>query len=606
MSADVREIVLGPWNPGLASDLPRELLPLSTLLRHANATTSVAAALELADFTGLPWEDLTELRPERLVLHELLIRITADLSVPDGQKYEHLGINFRAMTQTIMDKYIAPHMPEVTSAFADMRRDAAAQAAAELRRTLFRDRSAPPAAQEATARRGWLARLTRRPSAADPRPPSVAVEDDHQRFQGEWAAKAAAAEEPLAQALYGSLARIGAAIYHRHGRLIGSQSLFETLCLTLVCNGYGSALIGRLIAPYVAEAAVAEAYRVLPAQPKPVVINIKGASASGKSTMRPLQRELARTLGVAWQEFALVSPDIWRKYLLDYASLGAARRYAGTLTGHELAIIDRKLDRYMALKGESGRMTHLLIDRFRFDSFASEPGREDGSRLLTRFGNTVYLNFMITPPEATVERAWKRGEQFGRYKALDDILAHNVEAYTGMPRLFFLWARKPSMDVHYEFLDNSVAEGERPRTVAFGSNGYIAILDVHALVNVDRFAKINIAARSPAELYPAETAAGSEAHAHFLAQCAQKMRAVDFADFATGRIYARLEEGELVWSDPDVLDAAMANDAVRLAMRTVAPQLVDAGPGSGVTPRYLDHGSARTLGAWGGHAPSRP
>ncbi|WP_204338098.1 hypothetical protein, partial [Proteus mirabilis] len=121
---------------------------------------------------------------------------------------------------------------------------------------------------------------------------------------------------------------------------------------------------------------------------------------------------------------------IWRKYLLDYGALGPATRYAGTLTGHEVEIVDRKLDSYMARKAQEGRMSHLLIDRFRFDSFAADSTRQDGSQLLTRFGHIVYMLFMITPPDATVERAWARGEMFGRYKAVDDLLAHNVEAYT--------------------------------------------------------------------------------------------------------------------------------------------------------------------------------
>ena len=94
----------------------------------------------------------------------------------------------------------------------------------------------------------------------------------------------------------------------------------------------------------------------------------------------------------------------------------------------------------MAQKAEHVGMSHLLIDRFRFDSFALDPDEEEGSRLLTRFGRLVYMFFMITPPDATVERAWLRGQQVGRYKAVDDLLAHNVEAYTGMPRLFFTWA----------------------------------------------------------------------------------------------------------------------------------------------------------------------
>src|ERR1019366_9930862 len=86
-------------------------------------------------------------------------------------------------------------------------------------------------------------------------------------------------------------------------------------------------------------------------------------------------------------------------------------------------------------------------------------GRQVSSKLLTRFGDLVYMFFMITPPELTVERAWKRGLKVGRYKAVEDLLAHNVEAYTGMPELFFTWALIAGKCVHYEFLDNSVAEG---------------------------------------------------------------------------------------------------------------------------------------------------
>ena len=131
----------------------------------------------------------------------------------------------------------------------------------------------------------------------------------------------------------------------------------------------------------------------------------------------------------------------------------------------------------MADRAANGKMPHLLIDRFRFDSFV--PNLEEGSRrLLTRFGALVYMFFMITPPEMTVERAWTRGLKVGRYKAVEDILAQNVEAYSGMPELFFMWALIGSKRVHYEFLDNSVADGCPPRTAAFGWNGEMTILDI--------------------------------------------------------------------------------------------------------------------------------
>jgi hypothetical protein len=66
------------------------------------------------------------------------------------------------------------------------------------------------------------------------------------------------------------------------------------------------------------------------------------------------------------------------------------------------------------------------------------PEGYESTRLLTRFGDLVYMFFMITPPEMTVERAWTRGLKVGRYKAVDDLLAHNVEAYSGIQR-FHRW-----------------------------------------------------------------------------------------------------------------------------------------------------------------------
>ncbi len=236
------------------------------------------------------------------------------------------------------------------------------------------------------------------------------------------------------------------------------------------------------------------------------MINTKGPSASGKSTLRPLQKKLAGDIGVQWSDFALISPDIWRKQLLDYASLGDAYKYAGAFTSDEVQIIDQKLDRYMAAKNRRGEMSHLLIDRFRFDSFAPDSA-EAGSNLLTRFGQTVYLFFVITPPEMLVERAWKRGLEFGRYKAVDDTLAHSVEAYSGIPDVFFTWVRRSDKRIQFEFLDNTVRLGERPRTVAFGDNETFNVLDVKATLDIERYARIDVDAAAPEYLYPDPQAA---------------------------------------------------------------------------------------------------
>ena len=339
-----------------------------------------------------------------------------------------------------------------------------------------------------------------------------------------------------------------------------------------MCNSHGSEVLGEAIAPLVERAIDAEGFPRLPRQSEPIVINVKGASASGKSTMRPLQKKHTEKLGINWHEFALISPDIWRKFLLDYEALGEAYKYAGTLVGDELPIIDQKLDRYIADKAAQGRISHLLIDRFRFDSFAPGKDTEEGSNLLTRFGHTVYLTFMVTPPEATVERAWIRGLQVGRFKSVDDLLDHNVEAFTGMAALFFTWALRRDKTVYYEFLDNSVARGERPRTIAFGLDGELNILDFKCMFDIVRYRRINIEAQDPAEVYPAADKMAAAQNTDFLVKCAERLPAINFVDREGGRIYARMESGKMVWADSALLQLLLEDENVRVGFNAMLPK----------------------------------
>ena len=114
-AGDVGDTHFGPWNPGLESRIPSHLRHLSTLFRDENVFTSLARAEELHDLTGMALADLVALRPQRLALHQVLIRVTADFSVPDGTRIEDLGINFREMTRSILSRHVDPAM---SSAFA--------------------------------------------------------------------------------------------------------------------------------------------------------------------------------------------------------------------------------------------------------------------------------------------------------------------------------------------------------------------------------------------------------------------------------------------------------------------------------------------------------
>lgn len=586
-------LAYGPWNPGIQSEIPESIRHLSTFLRPENVFTSAAAARELRDFTGLELADVVAFRPERLALHELLIRVTADLSVPDGVRIEDLGINFRRITRTILANHVQPRMAQVTAEYDRVRREITTLIDGELD-TLF----APTT--PSTRKRSPFAFLARKRADAGGQDSPV---NRDARIAADWDAKAHAGADPVQTAAYRALARVLFALLVRHGRAWGSREMIRELAIDMACNEAGSDAIGRLIEPWLAEGVRAEDYRRLPRQAQPVVMNTKGASASGKSTLRPLQRRLASEIGVDWSEFALISPDIWRKQLLDYGSLGPNYKYAGAFTGEELKIIDQKLDRYMARKGARGEMPHLLIDRFRFDSFAPDSD-EAGSNLLTRFGRILYLFFMITPPASLVERAWNRGLDVGRYKAVDDTLAHGVEAYSGMPELFFTWVARRDKRMHFEFLDNSVRLPARPRTVAFGWNDTMNILDVGCLLDVERYRRVDIDAKSPETLYPDRRLLAPAANTGFLRKCLDRFREVNFADQASGRVYLRVAHGTPAWADREALARALADADTREALAHVLPAALDEALPPPEQPTYLaDTASGEpiaTLGEWGG------
>ena len=578
------------WHPGLDSTIPARLMPQVTLYRPETAFIDYPQAKEIAAFCGLDTADVAAFKPERLVVHELLIRITADFTVPDGPNYEDLGINLRGMVATTLERYVTPRMDEVRALFDTVTAEAAAVIEAAL------GELDGPAATPATPTPSLLQRLfgksAPKPTPA-PRDPLQVVDD--------WRRRAAAATDPLERASLEALVKVVGTIIGKRGRLVGDTGLIRDLAARMVGNELGSERIGAAIEPDLARAAETEGFRRLPEQEKPVIMNVKGASAAGKSTIRPDQMRLAEKIAVPWSDFAVISPDYWRKFLLDYDSLGPDYKYAAMLTGQELEIIDKKLDRYMAEKAARKSISHLLIDRFRFDSFLLEHERAADTRLLTRFGDRVFMFFMITAPEATIERAWQRGIKTGRYKAVDDLLHHNVEAYTGMPDLFFSWALSENKQIHFEFLDNNVTETERPRTVAFGADGVMTILDVGMLLEVDRYRKVNLKAVAPAEVL-GSTDPDPARHTAFLERCAKLIPTLRFASHATGQVYGVMENGRWTWRDPAYVQNLPEGDPTRAGLVAIGwnetPENIEETPGENPLSLDLAKEKAFTLGQW--------
>jgi hypothetical protein len=515
--------------------------------------------------------------------------VTTGVAVPDGRDYEDLGKNFREFAATILSRFIAPHREDLARTFEQLQQNARVFIERELINALQTPKISAPAGHSR-----WRFAFGKR--RGRPSPPAETVVQRDQRIVSQWRQKSQNTDDRLQARCFAALHKVATAVISQHGRLLGHSDLLRELAVTLLCNDFGSEAIGEAILPLVQKAVACEGYRSLPREEKPIVMNVKGAPASGKSTMRPLQKMLAGKLNLPWVDFALISPDIWRKFLLDYSVLGPAYKYAGTLTGDEVEIIDRKLDRRMADRAANGKMPHLLIDRFRFDSFV--PNLEEGSRrLLTRFGALVYMFFMITPPEMTVERAWTRGLKVGRYKAVEDILAQNVEAYSGMPELFFMWALIGSKRVHYEFLDNSVADGCPPRTAAFGWNGEMTILDIKSMIDIARFRKINIRAQTAADVY-ANMDLSPQNNLDFLKRCVRWMPAINFADYETGQVYARLQSGKWIWRDQARFDKALEDSEANAALLAFGRNVYTS-PSAGQKRTDVLREKIYTIGAWG-------
>ncbi len=558
------QVPASAWNPGVEPGIPREFRALETIFRPECAFTAAGEIDEFVALSGLPAEELTVFRPQRLALHEIIIRVTADIAVAEGEEEEDFGRNFRRIATRIHDGYVVPHTDEIEAAWADLGRRSDALVRELLAETLFVP--SPPAAP-----RRWF----RRWRAQDP--PTVAPESPAERdyrIIAEYKTVGLAATDPLRRAACKSLYRVLGAIAGKRGRLGADQDLLAKLVSRHVCNSHGSQMIGELIAPLVAAAIEREGYARVATREKPVLISLKGASAAGKSSLRPMLKQVMREQGIAADGYATISPDVWRRLLLDYESLGPARKYAGHLTSRELMAIDGKLDRYIRDKANrEGAIPHLLVDRFRFDSFTAEKVGRVLHDTYAKYVDTMVMYFIITPPEETVERGWRRALERGRYKAVEDFLAHGVEACRGMPKLLFKWLASPRPDFRYVFLDNRVPKGSFPKTIARGDRDGMVIYDPAALVDIERYQKIDIHARSPQEVYPPAAEMAVAANCGFLRECVRRIATLEFVERSSGIAYLRAQQGSFAVLDAVVLARVLGEPEVAAALGEIAPMV---------------------------------
>ena len=555
------------WNPGVESKIPPAYLELETIYDPANVFTSLDEVNQLVTETGLSALELISFRPHRLILHELIARVTADIVVLEGEAEEDLGINFRVITQRILDNYIQPKMIQFEQSYATGRSRIEKLAKRELECVI--ERLSPVPAP--------LPTLWQRLLGSKPKSPESQQSRQEREFKliNEYKTRGLETRDEFEAAVFRSLHRILGLIATKRGFIGNNPQYLANICELHACNYLGSRLIGHQIEELVAQAIEEEGYTLIPDAKSPVLFSLKGASAAGKSSLRPLLRSKISKLDIDDYGYGTISPDIWRKLLLDYESLGESYKYAGRFTSHEVSVIDARLDRYIRAKAKkSHSIPHLVVDRFRFDSFASEKISRVLHKTYVSYIDTMYMYFIVTPPEATVERGWLRGIERGRYKAVEDYLGHCVEAYAGMPKLLFKWLANEKPRYSFKFLDNSVPKGTLPKMIARGTQGWMQIFDPAPLIDIERYKRINILATTSEQVAARPDDLTVEKNLGFLRQCIERIEKIEFADAGSESSYLSIRSGKFEIVDQQLFKLKLSDATLREIMFELAPDLL--------------------------------
>jgi hypothetical protein len=558
------------WNPGIESEIPTALRELETIYDPANVFTRLDEVNQLAQETGLNPEELVAFRPHRLVLHELIVRVTADIVVREGENEEDLGIHFRDIANQTFSQYIIPGLMQIEHGFDTMRTRIEDLVSTELTQAL-QSRIATATAKPS----GWKSWFKARPKPSAK--PVLTRQEREFELINSFKQRGLASADELSAAVFRSLYRILGAIATTRGFIGNDPDYLRDICVRHACNYLGTREIGRQVGGLVNRAIEAEGYDRIADADTPILISLKGASASGKSSLRPMLSEMMADLGIEEHGYGTISPDIWRRMLIDYEALGEHHKYAGRFTSHEVNIIDNKLDHYIRAKADKrNSIPHLMVDRFRFDSFASEKITRVLHRTYVRYIDTMYMYFIVTPPEATVERGWERGLARGRYKAVEDFLGHCIEAYAGMPKLLFKWTSNKTPTYFFEFLDNSVAKGNYPELIARGTQGKMQIYQLHSLIDIERYQRINVLATCPQQVAAPPEQLRVANNLGFLQQCITRFALIEFIDKSTEQCYLDIRRGSFAVRDAALFQQNLADAQLREVVELLAPDLLRA------------------------------
>jgi hypothetical protein len=126
----------------------------------------------------------------------------------------------------------------------------------------------------------------------------------------------------------------------------------------------------------------------------------------------------------------------------------------------------------------------------------------------------------------------------------------------------------------------------------------MTVLDIKSMIDIERFRKINIHAQKPADVY-AKKNLSPQSNVDFLKRCAHWIPVINFVDYETGQVYARLQRGKWAWRDEQCFDKALKEPDAKAGLLAVAPNVYDSAAGTEQKRFDVATEKAHTLGAWG-------
>jgi hypothetical protein len=137
----------------------------------------------------------------------------------------------------------------------------------------------------------------------------------------------------------------------------------------------------------------------------------------------------------------------------------------------------------------------------------------------------------------------------------------------------FKWLANNRPRFIFEFLDNSVARGCYPTMIARGTQAHMDIFDPIAFINIERYQKINVMARTADAVYPEQQALEVANNIGFLQQCIRKIENVRFLDLESGLVYVTATSGKFRVTDVGLFAAKLLDPDLSSIFLQLAPEI---------------------------------